>query len=192
MRLRPEWMLVMLLPVACAASVGPQDPPELAWALPDAAAPRVDPPKPPSATDYAWTHMQWPLAADQAESILANTEIFADAAVFNSGEPSPQVAAFNVLLDQEDALVRFERLADGSKVAGRLYALCGFQVLNRPRYQALAEELKQSSKEVETQFGCIGGREKVAELVQQIGKQKYGRYFRESKTRIYSRLSDAG
>src|SRR5262245_44172040 len=91
------------------------------------------PPSPTIGTDPACRLFSWPLPPDQAASILRHTQIFASTGVYEGGTPTPQVAAFNVLLDQADPVPYFDDLARSADPAGRLYTLCAFQVLDRER-----------------------------------------------------------
>jgi len=62
--------------------------------------------------------------------------------------PKRQVLAFNVLLDQPDALGRFRRLAVTGESAGRLYALAALTMLSPEEASGLARTMAESSDEV--------------------------------------------
>jgi hypothetical protein len=80
-----------------------------------------------------------PLPASDAEQILLRTGVFDMAAPgFRLGR---QVEAFNVVLNQDDARLRLRRLARQGRAPGRLYALCGLLLLERPEGVGLAHSL---------------------------------------------------
>jgi hypothetical protein len=112
--------------------------------------------------------------------------MFTQTGIYYSGEPPPQIAAFNVLLDQAEPIVFFDEIARSGGGAGRLYALCAFQLLDASRREKLAAELRAHQAVVFTQFGCIGMNQSVPELVGIVEEHSYGKYFREARDRTYS------
>src|SRR5262245_14336878 len=90
--------------------------------------------------DPACRLFRWPLSPSVAAEILRQTQIFADTGIYFAGEPPPQIAAFNVLLDQDDAVRWFDDIARTSGQVGRLYALSAFELLDLRRARALAAE----------------------------------------------------
>jgi hypothetical protein len=58
-------------------------------------------------------------------------------------EPSRQIQAFNVTIEQSDARRRFLFVSDRGQLAGRLYALCALKALDRAEASRLAERLRQ-------------------------------------------------
>ena len=154
---------------------------------------RDAPPAPASiADDEACELFTWPLPPDRAMEILKRTAMFTSTGVYFAGEPPPQIAAFNVLLDQKDSLPRFESIAQTGHTAGRLFALCAFQILAPDRASRLIAELKAEEGEVFTQFGCISGTEAVRDVAANIWKESTGRHFREAKDRTYAYYEENG
>ena len=157
----------------------------------ESAVPTTGTPTPLPERDYAWWRVGWPMSVDEAEAILVRTNIFAGEFVFLQAHPSPQVAALNVVLDASDALTRLDRLAGADNPVSRLYALCGYQILDRKRFKILQHALAQLSGEVDTQFYCIGDRSSVSEIAREIKKERLGRAFRKARVEIYEALAAA-
>lgn len=134
----------------------------------------------------------WPLAPAQAAKVLKRSEIFADTAIYIVGRPPPQMAAFNVLLDQPDAVAWFDHIRRTSGSVGRLYAPCAFQVLDPSRTANLAEELRASQGNVYTQFGCTGGHQRISDLVDILERNSCGKQFREARDRTYRYFGESG
>ena len=87
-----------------------------------------------------------PLPLSSAERILRETRVFDTA--FPKWRPGRQVEAFNVVLEQADARARFQQLSRGSRPAGRLYALCGLLLVDRPEGDRFAHLLSFVSGDV--------------------------------------------
>jgi len=144
------------------------------------------PPPPPSIRDdEACKLFSWPLSAQQATEILKRTNMFTQTGIYYGGEPPPQIAAFNVLLDQAEPLFYIDDVARTGGSAGRLFALCANQLLDAGRHKRLATQLRADQTLVFAQFACIGMKETVSELVGVVEKNSYGRYFREARDRTY-------
>ena len=152
-------------------------------------AEKAPPPPADIRDDPACKLLLWPLSPDRAAAILKSTETFADTGIYYGGEPPPQMAAYNVLLDQPDAAAWFDDVAQHAGPVGRLYALCAFQVIDRQRATALAASLRLDPAQVFAQFGCIGMEESVVNLVGTIQRESYGKFFRRSRERTYKYFS---
>lgn len=139
--------------------------------------------------DPACKLFSWPLSPDRAAAILKSTETFADTGIYYGGEPPPQMAAYNVLLDQPTAAAWFDDVARTGGSVGRLYVLCAFQLIDRQRAIALATSLQLDPGQVYTQFGCIGGEQSVVDLVSTIQRESYGESFRGARDRTYKHFS---
>jgi hypothetical protein len=98
----------------------------------------------PGAGDFARQSFRAPLSIEDAEQILLRTNVFA----FGGMPPKRQVQAFNVLLDQPDAMTRFESVAERGGLAGKLYALCAFSTLNAAKAAAMALELSKDQAQI--------------------------------------------
>ena len=118
-----------LLISACCDVGKVSDPPGVQKAIAALGDHQVPPSPPPSLSDDpACKLLCWPLTPDRARQILERTEMFATTGVSIGGEPTPQVAAFNTLLQQPDREPRFLRLSRNRNVVARLYALCGLGI----------------------------------------------------------------
>ncbi len=114
--------IAVVLPLlAVAAGCGEPAPPSSVPPPPPYAGPR-----PPGVGDFARQSFRAPLSVDDAERILIRTSLFE----FGNMPPKRQVQAFNLLLDQPDAVARFHSIAARGETAGKLYALCAFLALN--------------------------------------------------------------
>jgi hypothetical protein len=175
-------LLATILPVSpCIAGKGP---------IP----PRVAAPTPPIPPDYERPDYTDTLPVGrinlaQAKTILLKTKTFADASVGFVGSPSRQVQAFNIVLDQPDPIPILEELSRDARWAGRLYALCGFQILDRARFERLARVLRASDATVRTFGGCIMSANWVREIVTHLDEERTGRRFRDARARTYEFFS---
>jgi hypothetical protein len=143
------------------------------------------PPLPLIKDDPACTLFNWPLSPQVATKVLKQTRIFTQTGVYRGGDPPPQVAAFNVLLDQADPIGFLDDVASNGTVAGRLYALCAFDLLDHHRRDALASVLQAAPDEVFTQFGCIGSYGASRLVAKTVIDNSYGKSFRDAKQRTY-------
>jgi hypothetical protein len=113
--------------------------------------PKIQPANAPDAADVANGAYSFPLSISDAEHILMETDVFD---VAGSGfRPGRQVQAFNVLLDERDALDRFRRLALKGRPVGQLYGLCGLLLLARAEGVTLAHSLSLNPADVMVRDG---------------------------------------
>jgi hypothetical protein len=94
--------------------------------------------------DFASGTFRYPLTPVDAEQILVRTRIFA----LGEMPPKRQVQAFNVLLDQADALVRFRRIGVKRGYAGQLYALAALTMLEPSDAAQVARTLAETDAEI--------------------------------------------
>jgi hypothetical protein len=104
-------------------------------------------------------------AARSAYERLVQTDTFEDEAIGYAGSLSDNVADFRVLLADGNAGEAFAHLAVKGGAAGKLYALAGLWHTDRAAFAALARTMATSKERVKTQFGCLGGVEPVATIV---------------------------
>jgi hypothetical protein len=135
---------------------------------------RRDIPKPPGMDDYAHRRFATPLSLQDAEAILRQTQIFA----FGDMPPKRQVQAFNVLLEQRDAVSRFQRLAESASPAGKLYALAGLLLLDRPAAAKVQQTLARESQVILVFDSDVALRKPVSELAAMVVRRKMGTAFR--------------
>ena len=149
------------------------------------------PPGPPGSDDYANPSFPSPLAVSDARDILIRTNTFAVS--FNAYNVFPrQLQAFNVLLDQPNAVDLFADVANRSGRAGRLYALCALTLLDKRRAQELAHQLDLSTEHVRTISGDLYVSEQVRVLATQIMQTGTGSKMRKVRNRVYASFSPAG
>jgi len=131
---RTVWILSVFVSVAVACS-GQADVPQVQPLTLDR-----HPPLPPGSDDFAHQSFGAPLSIGDAQEILLRTEAFA----FGGMPPKRQVQAFNLLLEQRDAVGRFRLVARGAQHAGRFYALCAFWLLSVNEAGPLATDLART------------------------------------------------
>jgi hypothetical protein len=132
----------------------------------------------PGAGDFARQSFASPLSIEDAEQILVRTRVFE----FGGMPPKRQVQAFNVLLDQPDAVARFKRVSDRGELAGRLYALCAVSTLDKQVARTLAVALGQDQTRVLViDSDVIRGSMTSEEVVFLIQQQQVGPGMRSEK-----------
>jgi hypothetical protein len=169
---------LLVLPLtACAPDLTPPPLPE---------PPRIGPPPPPpppGSGDFAAGKFARPLSVADAEQILLRTEIFAYGGMNNFPHPE----AFDLLLQQADALQIAHRLARAARPAGRLFALCMLKHLEERskgrspgpqpyEVEALAVELAQTEGRVEHIEADVVHMPTMPEIVVQILNRRLWRY----------------
>jgi hypothetical protein len=143
--------------------------------LPLPPAIRTDPPLPPGASDISNRPFAKPLSVADAEQILLLTEIF------QYGDSSRQVQAYNAVWDQRDATERFRALSARARWAGQLYALCGLTMLDPVEAARIAQRLSTVEDRI-LAFESDWVRERpVAELVNLIRERKVADTLRSLK-----------
>ncbi|MCC7073782.1 MAG: hypothetical protein IT383_20905 [Deltaproteobacteria bacterium] len=106
------------------------------------------------------------LAPADALARLRTATVFQDDAVGYAGALSDNVAAFRVLFDSPDAARSFGALAREGSLVGRLYAAIGLKHHDPTAFaMTLAALRRHADERVLTQFGCLGGSERVGELL---------------------------
>ncbi len=103
--------------------------------------------------------------------------------------PKRQVQAFNALLDQSDALLQFETVVRRGNLAGKLYAMCGFLLLEAQRGTGLLSALATKQDRILViEHDVIRGSMTVADIVSLVrrdqlcgamraGKDETAKYF---------------
>ncbi len=79
----------------------------------------------------------------QAYQTLLKIKLFAIGGVGYSGETSGGEKAFNILLDEKDAIVAFKNLVDKATIEGGLYSLAALQWLKCDCYKEQLENFKK-------------------------------------------------
>jgi hypothetical protein len=113
-----------------------------------------------------------PLRAD-ADATLRKTGSFALGGVGVAGTMSEGERALRELLKEPDAIARLENALPNSSPAGRLYALLGLRLRDRPAYQRALEKYRANNATVQTMRGCILQQESFAQLIKQIEHGDY-------------------
>lgn len=171
---RSALILLGLIALGCRGSDDLPTPP----APPDATRRLV--PKPPGSDDYAHRSFAFPLSVQNAEAILRHTQVFA----FGGMPPKRQVQAFNVLFEQPDAVSRFQHLAEIASPAGRLYALAGLQLLDRPAATRLERMLAEDSKRIVVFDSDVVWEKPVRELADIVERRDMGTQFRRMRDEV--------
>ena len=175
--------LLILALVGCADSTPPPNPKR-----PYPFAERVLPP-PPWVDDFASAAFRFPLTPVDAEHILVRTRIFA----LGEMPPKRQVQAFNVLLDQADALVRFRRIAVEAEHAGQLYALAALTMLGQSEAAHLARTLAERDDEILVYDSDVVRHSQLREVVSLITERHVGeecRTLRQSTDEYFQKLAN--
>ncbi len=133
-------LLVLAALVACSRA---SDPPS--------ATPPPAPPPPPSAAE--------------AIELLRKAETFDDTHVGYSGELSPYVAAFRVVLADPNANAAFHGLVDRASPAGRLYGAAGLYFTDPASFESALARLAADGGNVTTQRGCDRSLEPVSAVI---------------------------
>jgi hypothetical protein len=81
--------------------------------------------------------------------------------------------ALREILKESDAVVRLESALPNASPAGRLYALLGLRLRDRPAYQRALEKYGADNAKVQTMRGCILQQESFRDLVKQIEHGDY-------------------
>jgi len=131
-------------------------------------------PKPRGSDDYARRSFGSPLSLQDAEAILRQTQVFE----FGGMPPKRQVQAFNVLFEQTDAVSRFQRLAEIASPAGKLYALAGLLLLDRPAASRLQRTLAEESLAILVIDSDVIYEKPVRELADIVERRDMGTWFR--------------
>ncbi|MFN8579369.1 MAG: hypothetical protein U0163_00120 [Gemmatimonadaceae bacterium] len=203
-RLRVCTVLLGILVSNCGADSNavpqPPSPPSRSAQSPSA-------PPPPGARDISRADFPWPLPVDAAERILLETTLFEFGAIphqaVRNTAPMPggrngffpgarQIQAFNLVLDQPDALARFVTIAGRATPAGRLYALCGLQELSGRDAEAAAHQLTQSTGAILVcrEDNCL--MTPIREFVVDILANRMGATFRQSQSLVDAYFKPTG
>ena len=106
--------------------------------------------------------------ARAAFDTLMTARQFESSAIGDGGSLSRYAAAVRTLIREREAPAAFQTLYDRGSAVTRLYALAAFWYLRPGEFPALVGEVRQrdGNATIETQHGCIGGREKVIDLLE--------------------------
>ena len=154
----PVLVATVLIATSCSeppAPPGPPPPGSLAEA--------------PWAKDFAHQSFVSPLSLADARQILIRTDIFE----FGMMPPKRQVQAFNAVLDQSDALLQFETVVRRGNLAGKLYAMCGFLLLEAQHGTSLRSALgREQSRVLVIEHDVIRGSMTVADIVSLVQRDQ--------------------
>jgi hypothetical protein len=104
-------------------------------------------------------------AARAAFVTLRTAATFDDTRIGLGGELSPNVAAFRALLADKAGAAGFRALVAGATPAGRLYGVSGLYFADPDAFDAAVAEVSGAGGDVATRHGCLGSRERVAEVL---------------------------
>ena len=175
---------------ACHVVERVDDPPGVKKAIAALTDSHAPPPPPPSLRDDpACRLLCWPLTPTRARQILEQTRMFATTGVSVAGEPTPQVAAFNTLIDQPDRESYFLALSRNANVVGRLYALCGLQALALGEAEVLERRLKTLQGTALVFDGCEQTEDPIPDAVELVNSRSFGKAFVHDRKRTYDYFS---
>ena len=176
-----------LLWVSACYVVDPvDDPPGVRKAIAALKGSQEPPPPPPSLRDDpACRLLCWPLTPTRARKILEQTKMFATTGVSVAGEPTPQVAAFNTLLEQPDRESILVALSENANIVGRLYALCGLQALALNQAQTVERQLRTVQGTAVVFDGCEQSEKSIPAAVDLVNSRSFGRAFVDARGRTY-------
>ena len=176
--------VVLIIALAgCTDSTRPPNP-----RRPDLLAERVLPPA--WADDVASNAFAFPLSVADAERILTRTKIFA----LGEMPPKRQVQAFNVLLDQTDALERFRQMIADAEPAGQLYALAALTMLSPSEGAQFGRTMATRPDAIVVYDSDVVQHTQVREVVSLIAERHVGeecRKLRESTDDYFRSLANA-
>ena len=104
---------------------------------------------------------------------LRKTELFALGGIGAAGAMSEGERALREVLKESDVAARLERLLSEASPAGRLYALLGLRLRDRPVYERGLQKLRTTDGKVQTARGCILQQESFGDLVKEIERGLY-------------------
>jgi hypothetical protein len=99
---------------------------------------------------------------------LKKSEVFRLGPVGFAAETPPEDIALRMLMANDDRSALLEKLFAEASIAGKLYALTGFYYSDRSTFNELASGLREDSRSVPRQSGCIGFTQTVKEIIQSI------------------------
>jgi hypothetical protein len=108
-----------------------------------------------------------------SEAVLQKTQMFALGGIGVAGTMSEGERALREILKQPDALARLEALLANGSPAGKLYALLGLRIKDRPRYERARDKFPKLEMKIETARGCMLDREPVSHLADEIERGQY-------------------
>lgn len=112
---------------------------------------------------------------------LKKADVFAGAAVGIAGVESSGVRDFRIVMRDTDAPALFAQLARDGTPAGRLYALAGLYLKDRPAFDKVASTAVSSDTKVNTMFGCMAGNEPAGGLLKSIASGSIPYQFAEQE-----------
>jgi len=115
---------------------------------------------------------------DEAMRLLADAKRFESSGLGVGAFPSRYVQAWKQLRSTSDADAQFKRLWAAARTPeGRLYAIAGFYYTDRAAMRRLSRTAEWRGIDIETQFGCIGGRLPAVVVIEQVVERVWPRDF---------------
>ena len=112
-----------------------------------------------------------------AAAVLRHTDEFASFAVGIGGTTSTQALAWRVIMQSPVADSIFKRLLAVASRPGQLYALAGLRLTDSAAYARGAAYQRFLGGEASTLFGCIGGSQSVAGILDVMDRGVWTREF---------------
>jgi hypothetical protein len=106
-----------------------------------------------------------PATAQDAYDVLKSATVFESKHLGYAGVPSTNAKALRALLAGPEPQRAMRALYTEGTLVGKLYAVAGLYLLDDPGFEAAARGLAKRGGRVDTQNGCLGGSEPVAEIL---------------------------
>ncbi len=106
---------------------------------------------------------------------LKKSEVFRLGPVGFAPETPPEEFALRMLMAEDDCPSQFKRLFDEGSIAGKLYALTGLYYKDRSTFNELASGLREDSRSVPRQTGCLVFTQTVKEIIKSIESGDFDR-----------------
>ncbi|MCC7146672.1 MAG: hypothetical protein IT443_09520 [Phycisphaeraceae bacterium] len=127
--------------------------------------------------------MPAPISSAQAFAILRDTQMFCDTHVGFAAATPPEVQAYRVLLNDQNAPEQFKLLLSQANPPGQLYALCGLYEVDPPAFTSQVNNWRSVETSINTLFGCIASPIPMNVLVAEIESGYWPKRFQRAVER---------
>jgi hypothetical protein len=117
-------------------------------------------------------------SVEGAEARLLATSFFTTANISLGDWPSPNVRAFNTILDSPRAAESIERLLASPGIVARLYGTCGLYFVAREKYSHELEKLSTLDGNLWFVDGCVIEELSISQVVERLRTSKITEHLR--------------
>ena len=110
---------------------------------------------------------------DDSFKVLVEAKCFRTGGIGPGGVTSDEEFSLRRIMVKDDASVTLDRLFTEGTPVGKLYALLGLRFVNRARYNELVPQMRQDTRSVDEQGGCIISETTVKDIVASIEKGEH-------------------